>query len=157
MFFIVHTSGLISKDPTHLIKIASQAAIGKLDSVTIFGSDYKTPDGTAIRDYIHVSDLADIHVKSLKYILEKKNSIIFNCGYGKGYSVKEVLDTLNNLCKNKIKIKYGNRRDGDAVSLVADINKLMMTVSWIPKYNDLEKILKTSINWENKIHNEKIL
>ena len=150
-------SGLIKKNPTHLIKIASQAAIGKLDSVTIFGSDYKTPDGTAIRDYIHVSDLADIHVKSLEYILEKKQSKILNCGYGKGYSVKEVLDTLNRICNNKIYIKYGNRRSGDAVSLVSNTNQLMETISWTPKYNDLETILKTSIKWENKIQNEKIL
>ena len=150
-------SGLISKKPTHLIKIASQAAIGKLNSVTIFGNDYNTRDGTAIRDYIHVSDLADIHVKSLEYILEKKQSKILNCGYGKGYSVKEVLDTLNRICNNKIYIKYGNRRSGDAVSLVSNTNQLMETISWAPKYNDLETILKTSIKWENKIQNEKIL
>tara|TARA_B100001245_G_scaffold208409_1_gene171390 strand:+ start:308 stop:1297 length:990 start_codon:yes stop_codon:yes gene_type:complete len=150
-------SGLISKKPTHLIKIASQAAIGKLNSVTIFGNDYNTHDGTAIRDYIHVSDLADIHVKSLEYILEKKQSKILNCGYGKGYSVKEVLDTLNRVCNNKIYIKYGNRRSGDAVSLVSNTNQLMETISWAPKYNDLETILKTSIKWENKIQNEKIL
>jgi len=150
-------SGLISKNPTHLIKIASQAAIEKLDSVTVFGNDYNTRDGTAIRDYIHVSDLADIHVKSLEYLLEKKHSKILNCGYGKGYSVKEVLDTLNRICNKKINIKYGNRRSGDAVSLVSDINQLMKTITWIPRYNDLEIILKTSINWENKIQNEKIL
>ena len=80
-----------------------------------------------------------------------------NCGYGKGYSVKEVLDTLNRICNNKIYIKYGNRRSGDAVSLVSDINQLMKTISWTPKYNDLETILKTAMNWENKIQNEKIL
>ena len=150
-------SGLISKKPTHLIKIASQAAIGKLNSVTIFGNDYNTHDGTAIRDYIHVSDLADIHVKSLEYILEKKQSKILNCGYGKGYSVKEVLDTLNRVCNNKIYIKYGNRRSGDATSLVSNTNQLMKTILWKPKYNNLETILKTSIKWENKIQNEKIL
>ena len=150
-------SGLISTNPTHLIKIASQAAIGKRDSVTIFGNDYNTRDGTAIRDYIHVSDLADIHVKSLKYLLEKKHSKILNCGYGIGYSVKEVLDTLNKICNRKINIEYGNRRSGDAVSLVSDVNKLMKTIQWSPKYNDLELILRSAIKWEEKLQNEKIL
>jgi UDP-glucose 4-epimerase len=147
-------SGLISKNPTHLIKIASEAAIGKRNSVTIFGNDYNTHDGTAIRDYIHVSDLANIHVKSLEYLLEKKSSTIMNCGYGKGYSVKEVLDKMNTICDKKINIEYGKRRSGDAVSLVSDISKLSKTIEWTPEYDDLEKILKTSINWEKKLQNE---
>ena len=150
-------SGLIAKKPTHLIKIASEAAIGKRNSVTIFGNDYNTPDGTAIRDYIHVSDLANIHVKSLEYLLEKKRSAIMNCGYGKGYSVKEVLNKMNVICNKKINIEYGPRRPGDAISLVSDISKLMKTIKWTPVYDDLEEILKTSIDWEKKLKNEELL
>lgn len=149
-------SGLIKKNPTHLIKIASEAAIGKRGSVQIFGNDYNTPDGTAIRDYIHVSDLADIHIKVLRFVLEKRQSEIFNCGYGKGYSVKEVLNMVNSLCKNKINIINTSRRSGDAEMVVSDISKLKRMIDWTPKYNKLETILKTSIQWEKKLLNEKV-
>ena len=117
-------SGLIKKNPTHLIKIASEAATGKRGDVRIFGNDYNTPDGTAIRDYIHVSDLADIHIKALQFLLEKKQSEIFNCGYGKGYSVKDVLNVTNSLCNNRINILNSSRRSGDAEMAVSDISKL---------------------------------
>ena len=149
-------SGLISKEPTHLIKIASEAAIGKRDKVIIFGKDYDTHDGTAVRDYIHVSDLAEIHVKSLEYLLKNKQSKIFNCGYGKGYSVKEVIDEINKICNNKINIEYGPRRLGDAISLISDITKLKQHIDWMPKYNNLNFILNTAIKWELKLKNEKI-
>ena len=147
-------SGLISKNPTHLIKIASEAAVGKRKEVTIFGSDYDTPDGTAIRDYIHVSDLADIHIKVLEFLMKKKQSEIFNCGYGKGYSVKEVLDVANKLCENKIKFQNGARRAGDAKILVSDTRKLKQMIDWTPKYNKLHFIIKTAIEWELKLQNE---
>ena len=148
-------TGLITKKSTHLIKIASEAAVGKRKEITIFGNNYNTPDGTAIRDYIHVSDLADIHLNSLDYLLNKKNSTIINCGYGKGYSVKEVLDVCKKICKKKISIKYGNRRNGDAESLVSNTSKLKKILKWKPKYNNLEQILKSSIKWEKKLINEK--
>ena len=150
-------SGLISKKSTHLIKIATEAVVGKRKSISIFGTDYNTFDGTGIRDYIHVSDLADIHLKSLEYLLKTKNSTIMNCGYGKGYSVKEVLDYMNKICNGKLKINHKNRRIGDATSLVADIKKLKKTIKWKPKYNDLNIILKTALKWEKKLRNEKIL
>ena len=149
-------SGLIKKNPTHLIKIASEAAIGKRSGVQIFGNDYNTPDGTAIRDYIHVSDLADIHTKVLQFILEKKQSEIINCGYGKGYSVKDVLNVTNSLCKNKINILNSPRRPGDAEMLVSDIRKLKRMIDWTPKYNKLDFIIKTAIDWELKLQNEQI-
>ncbi len=149
-------SGLIKKNPTHLIKIASEAAIGKRSSVQIFGNDYNTPDGTAIRDYIHVSDLADIHIKVLQFLLEKKQSEIFNCGYGKGYSVKDVLDVANSLCKNRINILNAPRRLGDAEMIVSDISKLKRMIDWTPKYNTLDFIIKTAIDWELKLQNEQI-
>ena len=149
-------TGLISKEPTHLIKIASEAAVGKRDKVIIYGNDYDTYDGTAVRDYIHVSDLAEIHVKSLEYLLKKKQSKIFNCGYGKGYSVKEVLDEINKICNNKIHFEYGPKRPGDVISLISDITKLKQNIDWAPKYNNLNFILNTAIKWELKLKNEKV-
>ena len=147
-------SGLISKEPTHLIKITSEAAVGKRDKVIIFGDDYSTPDGTAIRDYIHISDLADIHVKTLELINRRKKSEIFNCGYGKGYSVKEVLDKANEIYNNKIKIKIGTKRAGDAEMLVSDNSKLKQMIDWTPKYNKLDFIIQSSVDWELKLQNE---
>ena len=149
-------SGLISKNTTHLIKIASEVAVGEKNKVIIFGNDYNTPDGTAIRDYIHVSDLADIHIKVLEYMIENKKSEIFNCGYGRGYSVKEVLDAANKICNNKIKVQNGARRAGDAEILVSDIVKLKRMIDWTPKYNKLDFIIKTAIDWEIKLQNEQI-
>tara|TARA_B100000029_G_scaffold510424_1_gene601862 strand:+ start:173 stop:1156 length:984 start_codon:yes stop_codon:yes gene_type:complete len=148
-------SGLISNHSSHLIKITSEVAVGKRDKVTIFGNDYTTHDGTAIRDYIHVSDLADIHINTLNLLNKNKESNIFNCGYGKGYSVKEVIDTANNITNGSINYEYGDRRLGDSEVLISDVSKLNNFINWKPKYNDLNTILKTSIDWEKKI-NEKI-
>ena len=141
-------SGLISKNPTHLIKITSEAAIKKRDKVIIFGNDYPTSDGTAVRDYIHVSDLADLHVRAAQHLTTKRESNIFNCGYGKGFSVKEVIDSANEINEFPIKFEFGQRRKGDAARLVADPSKIMKFLSWKPKYNDLKFIIKTSIEWE---------
>tara|TARA_Y100001970_G_scaffold211945_1_gene258732 strand:+ start:2877 stop:3848 length:972 start_codon:yes stop_codon:yes gene_type:complete len=140
--------GLISKNPTHLIKITSEAATRKRDKVVIFGDDYPTPDGTAIRDYIHVSDLADLHVRAAQYLTTKKESNIFNCGYGKGFSVKEVIETANEINEFPIKFEFGKRRDGDVARLVSDPSKIKKLLNWKPKYNNLKFILKTSIEWE---------
>ena len=149
-------SGLISNKPTHLIKIASEAATGKRENVMINGTDYNTPDGSPIRDYIHVSDLAEIHVKALEYMVKNNQSEIFNCGYGKGHSVKEVLKITNKITKNKVKIINGPRRKGDAEFVVSDPSKLKQMIEWNPKYNKLEYIIKTAIDWELKLKNEKI-
>ena len=145
-------TGLISKNATHLIKIASEVAIGNRERITIYGDDYNTPDGTAIRDYIHVSDLADIHLKALKYLISKKKSNIFNCGYGKGYSVKEVIDITNKIMKGNIKFEYGKRRRGDAENLVSDVSKFNQYIEWTPRYNNLSTIIKTAINWEKNLN-----
>ena len=147
-------SGLISNHSSHLIKITSEVAVGKRDKVTIFGNDYTTHDGTAIRDYIHVSDLADIHINTLNLLNKNKESNIFNCGYGRGYSVKEVIDTANDITNGSINYEYGDRRLGDSEVLISDVSKLNNFINWKPKYNDLNTILKTSIDWEKKI-NEK--
>ena len=145
-------TGLISKNATHLIKITSEVAVGKREKVTIFGNDYNTPDGTAIRDYIHVSDLADIHLKATEYLISNKKSNIFNCGYGKGYSVKEVVDITNKITGGAIKFEYGKRRLGDAENLVSDISKFHQYIDWAPRYNDLSTIIETAINWERKLN-----
>tara|TARA_Y100000590_G_scaffold372143_1_gene435011 strand:- start:4506 stop:5486 length:981 start_codon:yes stop_codon:yes gene_type:complete len=145
-------TGLISKKPTHLIKIASEVAVGKRDKIKIFGKDYNTPDGTAIRDYIHVTDLADIHLKSLEYLIKNLKSNIFNCGYGKGFSVKEVIDTANKITNNSIKYEFGNRRPGDAESLISDVSKLQNAINWKPHYNNLETIIESSIKWEKQLY-----
>ena len=144
-------SGLISKYSTHLIKIASEVAVNKRDEMIINGDDYDTKDGTAVRDYIHVSDLADIHLASAEYLNKNNSSNIFNCGYGKGFSVKEVIETFNKILDKKIKFKIGPRRPGDSKHVVADPKKFMRTLSWKPKYNDLKYILKTAYEWEKKI------
>jgi UDP-glucose 4-epimerase len=145
-------SGLISKYSTHLIKLASEVAVNKRDEIIINGDDYNTHDGTAVRDYIHVSDLADMHLISAEYLMKNKKSNIFNCGYGKGFSVKEVLKTYNEILDNKIKFKVGPRRQGDSKLVVADPNKFIKTMSWKPKYNDLKYILKTAYDWEKKLN-----
>ena len=144
-------SGLISKYSTHLIKIASEVAVNKRDEMIINGDDYDTKDGTAVRDYIYVSDLADIHLASAEYLNKHNSSNIFNCGYGRGFSVKEVIETFNKILDKKIKFKIGPRRPGDSKHVVANPNKFMKTLSWKPKYNDLKYILKTAYEWEKKL------
>ena len=149
-------SGLISDKPTHLIKILSEVAVGKREKISIFGDDYNTKDGTAIRDYIHVSDLASIHLEAAKYLLENKISNIFNCGYGKGYSVLDVINTANQIFGNKIKFEYDKRRPGDSEKLISNVDKLHQHINWKPKFDDLKLIIKTAVEWEKKI-NEKNL
>ena len=142
-------SGLISDEPTHLIKILSEVAVGKREKIFIYGNDYNTEDRTAIRDYIHVSDLADIHLEVAKYLMEKNTSNIFNCGYGKGYSVLEVIKAANIITGNKIEFEYNKRRPGDSEQLISNVEKLKNKMNWNPKFNNLNLIIKTAIDWEN--------
>ena len=144
-------SGLISKEPTHLIKITSEAAVGKREKVIIFGNDYPTPDGTAIRDYIHVSDLADIHVKAAEHLVTNQQSNILNCGYGRGVSVKDVLEIANAVNNKPIQTEMGSRRAGDSTMLVSNVSKLHQLLKWKPKHSDLSFIIKTAIEWEKKL------
>ena len=145
-------SGQISKKSTHLIKKISEVVVGKRDQIKIFGNNYNTPDGTAIRDYIHVSDLADIHLEVAKYLLKNLDSNLFNCGYGNGFSVLDVVNTTNNIYQNKIIYKFSNRREGDVEKLISDNSKLLKYIKWRPKYNDLKEIINSSIKWEEKIN-----
>ncbi len=143
--------GLVDKKSSHLIKVGCEVAVGKRKKLVINGNNYKTKDGTAIRDFIHVMDLAKIHILSLKYLIKTKKSEIFNCGYGKGYSVKEVIKTFNKVLKRKITTIYGPRRKGDVGSLVADVTKIKKKINWKPQYNDLSLIVRSSLYWEKKI------
>ena len=144
-------TGLISKFSSHLIKIASEVAVGKKDKIIINGDDYNTKDGTTVRDYIHVSDLADIHLISAKHLLAEGRSDIFNCGYGTGFTVKEVINEFNSILEKKIKYEIGPRRPGDSKLIVANSDKFKRTFSWHPKFNNLRFILETSYKWEKKI------
>ena len=148
-------TGLISKHSTHLIKIASEVAIGKRDKIIINGDDYDTIDGTAVRDYIHVSDLADIHLISGKHLIANGESDIFNCGYGVGFSVKQVIENYNKILKKKIETTIGIRRTGDSKSVVANANKFYQKFLWEPKYNNLENILYSAYSWEKIIEKQK--
>ena len=146
-------TGLISKVSSHLIKVASEVATNKRDHLIINGDDYDTPDGTPVRDYIHVSDLADIHLFSAKHLISGGQSNLFNCGYGNGYSVREVIKNLNSLLEKDINVKTGPRRPGDSKMIISNVDKFKKYFKWQPKHNDIKKILKTAIDWEkNKIN-----
>ena len=147
-----NTSGKIGEiNPSHghLIKINVQY-LKKKPKINIFGNNYNTKDGTCVRDYIHISDLVDIHLKCLKYLNTKKKSFILNCGYGKGYSVNEIVKIFKKLKKN-LSIKYTNRRPGDVDQVYANNNKIKKILRWKPKYNNIRKIIISAINWEKKI------
>jgi len=143
--------GQLSPNATHLIKVASQVATGQREFIEIFGDDYETPDGTCIRDYIHVMDLADAHVETLRYLLNSGSSQIFNCGYGHGYSVFDVLNAVERVTGSPLTQKIGPRRAGDPMKSIANTDKIRKYVDWKPQYDDLDLIVRTSIDWEQKL------
>lgn len=132
---------------THLIKIASECATQKREGMAIFGDDYPTKDGTCVRDYIHVDDLADAHIKAIKY-LEDNPSDIFNVGYGKGYSVKEVIQTMKSATCKDFQVNMANKRAGDPATLISNNSKIKTKMNWQPKYEDLALICKSAYEWE---------
>lgn len=137
-------------DATHLIKIASETALGKREKVYIFGDDFDTKDGTGIRDYIHVDDLAQAHIEALKY-LKTHQSDIFNCGYGHGFSVKEVINVMKEVSGVDFPVEIAPRRAGDPAILISDNSKIKSKMNWNPKYDDLRLICKSALEWEKKI------
>ncbi len=143
--------GQSTRKATLLIKVAAEVAVGKRDKLLVFGTDYPTPDGTGVRDYIHVTDLADAHVQALSYLRGGGQSTLLNCGYGHGYSVREVIDAVNKVNGSPIAIEEHPRRAGDPPALVAAVHKIHRTLNWTPKYDDLEFIVKTSLDWERKL------
>jgi UDP-glucose 4-epimerase len=136
---------------THLIKVASQVALGQRDHMEVFGTDYDTPDGTCVRDYIHVSDLISAHMQALKYLRNGGASGIFNCGYGKGFSVLDVIKSVERVNGAKLNIKYGPRRAGDANAIVASADKARKVLGWQPQHEDLDFIVDTALNWERHL------
>lgn len=136
---------------THLIPLIIHAALGKREKIMMFGDDYDTHDGSCIRDYVHVEDLADAHIKALNYLKEKNISNVFNCGYGHGFSVKEVINTVKKVSGVDFKVEIAPRRAGDPAILVSDNTKIIKEMGWIPKYDDIELICKTALEWEKKI------
>ncbi|MFN3389895.1 MAG: UDP-glucose 4-epimerase GalE [Allosphingosinicella sp.] len=145
-------SGQSTAGATHLIKVAVEAATGKRSHVSVFGTDYDTPDGTGIRDYIHVSDLAAAHVDALeKLIATPSESYLMNCGYSRGFSVLEVLDAVDRVTNMTIERRFEPRRPGDPDSLVADNRRILATLPWRPKRDDLETIIVDALAWERKL------
>ena len=145
-------SGQSTAGATHLIKVAVEAAIGKRSHVSVYGTDYDTPDGTGIRDYIHVSDLAAAHVDALeKLIAEPEASHILNCGYGRGFSVLEVLDAVDRVTNMRIERRIEGRRPGDPDALVADNARILATLPWRPRLDDLDVIVDHALAWERKL------
>ena len=141
-------SGLISNSSTNLIKAICETVTKKRKKIIINGDDYKTKDGTAIRDFIHVSDIADIHGIACEAIFKDQSSGIFNCGYGRGYSVKEVISEMENIISEKLKAEIGPRRNKDISISIANSEKFKKTFNWKPKFNNLNYILKTALEWE---------
>ena len=145
-------TGQIGKGSTHLIKVAVETAVGKRDHVDVFGTDYDTPDGSCVRDYIHVSDLADAHVKALERLIERPDdNLVLNLGYGRGLSVLEVLDALDRLLPQPIRREIKGRRAGDAPMLISSNEALKATLDWTARYADIDAILGHALEWERKL------
>ncbi|MFO1255585.1 MAG: UDP-glucose 4-epimerase GalE [Sphingomonadaceae bacterium] len=145
-------TGQSTAGATHLIKVAVEAALGKRDKVEVFGTDFATPDGTGVRDYIHVSDLASAHVLALAGLIEQpERSLIMNCGYGRGYSVLEVLDAVDRVTNQQIRRVMSPRRAGDPDSLISDNRRIKATLPWEPKYADLDTIVAHALQWERRL------
>jgi len=138
-------------EATHLITRALKTAKGEFPKLEIFGTDYDTPDGTCIRDYIHVNDLAEAHLLAMEYLLEMRKSDVFNLGYGHGYSVKEVVETSKKITGIDFPVVNAERRAGDSPKLVANSSKIKNVLKWTPKYDDIEYIVRTAWEWERKL------
>ena len=136
---------------THLIKVACQTALGQRDSLEVYGTDYATPDGTCLRDYIHVSDLISAHVDALSHLRRGGESGIFNCGYGKGYSVLEVIKAVERVNGAALPVTYGPRRAGDPAAIVAGADRVRSVLGWQPKHENLDFIVETALAWEKKL------
>jgi UDP-glucose 4-epimerase len=150
-----HPNGLLGEDhnpETHLIPLVLQTALGKRESISVFGTDYPTPDGTCIRDYIHVCDLADAHILGLEYLLKGGNSEVFNLGNGNGFSVKEVIETAKIVTGKDIKVVECDRRPGDPPALIGSGEKARKILHWQPQYSSLKDIIIHAWEWHQKRH-----
>jgi UDP-glucose 4-epimerase len=143
--------GQSTPEATHLIKVACEHVVGRRKQVTIFGTDYDTPDGTCVRDYIHVEDLAAAHLQALDYLRGGGASATLNCGYGKGFSVRDVLDEVARVSGSKLSIAESGRRAGDPPQLIAVAGRIRETLGWTPRHDDLTGIVTTALAWEKRL------
>ncbi len=145
-------TGQCTAKATHLIKRASQVALGRLAYLDVFGTDYPTPDGTGVRDYIHVTDLADAHLLALDALRAGAPTASYNCGYGRGLSVRQVVDGMEKVLGRKLPVKEGPRRPGDPPTLISDPTKLKATLGWRPAHEDLGEIIRSALEWERRFN-----
>jgi UDP-glucose 4-epimerase len=146
--------GQATRKATLLVKVACEAAVGKRPYVSVFGTDYPTPDGTGVRDYIHVDDLALAHLAALDYLRAEGESAILNCGYGHGYSVREVLASVERVARQRLPVREEPRREGDPPVLIAKADRIRHVLGWQPRLDDLDTIVRTSLEWEQKLQRE---
>ena len=148
-------TGLWTPGASHLIKVAAEAALGRLERIDVYGSDYPTPDGTCIRDFIHVSDLVRAHLAALAYLREGSASATLNCGYGRGYAVREVLDAVRRAVGHKFAANYAPRRHGDVVVSIAATGRIRERLRWTPELDNLDAIVRNVIAWERRLMTER--
>jgi UDP-glucose 4-epimerase len=147
--------GLATVGATHLLKIAVEAATGQRAKIDVFGTDYPTPDGSCIRDFIHVSDLAQAHLAALAYLRGGGASTTLNCGYGRGYSVLETIEAVRRVSARHFAVQYAPRRAGDIMTMVADTSRIRSVLDWTPQYDDLDTIAEHALAWEEKLLRER--
>lgn len=147
-------SGQSSRRATHLIKVATQAALNERNGIDVFGTDYPTPDGTCLRDYIHVSDLASAHMLALDYLRAGGKSTAMNCGYGRGYSVLEVVEAVKRVSGVEFDVRLADRRAGDPATLIAGADRIRETLGWKPALEELETIIAHALAWEENLKNK---
>ena len=150
-------SGQSTPNATHLIKVAVQAALGKRPYLEVFGTDYPTPDGTCVRDYIHVSDLTRAHLAALEHLRAGGESQVLNCGYGKGFSVLEVIAAVKRVSGSNFAVRFGERRPGDPAALVAEAHRISEVLGWRPAYADLDGIVRDALAWERRLLEDRAL
>jgi len=146
--------GQSTRAATLLVKVACEVAVGKRPHLSVFGTDYPTPDGTGVRDYIHVEDLATAHVNALTYLRNGGQSLVANCGYGHGYSVREVISSVEKIAGIKLDVREEPRRAGDPPSLVARVDKVRQQLGWSPRLDDIDTIVRSSLEWERHLQRE---
>lgn len=144
-------AGQSNSNATHLIKVAVQAALGRRASIDVCGDDYPTPDGSCVRDFIHVSDLIDAHVLALDHLQAGGGSLLCNCGYGRGYSVLEVIDAVRRISGRDFEVRRMPRRPGDSANVVADPTRIKQRLGWSPRYDDLATIIRHALAWESRL------
>ena len=149
-------SGQSTRDATHLIKVAVQAALGRRSALSVYGTDYPTPDGTCLRDYIQVTDLVQAHMDALRYLRSGGESLTCNCGYKRGYSVREVVHVVKAVSGVDFPVQEVARRPGDPAAIVADNGRIKAALGWTPKHDNLEEIVGQALAWERRLHNREL-